>query len=144
MRPHYLPALLSASLALAQPGGPVTPDPALRKTLLDALRQPLQTELKQPVRFVVNRLTATADWAFGELRPTQPGGQLIVYKKTPYQPLIDDGIFDEGIYALWQRKQGRWSVRTYIVGATDVPYGCWWKEYGAPRAVLPYAEADCR
>lgn len=134
--------LLSTRLVFGQT---VTPAPGtpLRKALMDALRQPVEKELKQPVTFTVGTLNATGDWAFGLLTPTQPNGKPIDYRKTIHWEAIKEGVFDNGICVLWQRKQGLWTVRTYVLGATDVPYGCWWKEYGAPKSVLSLAEQNC-
>jgi hypothetical protein len=32
--------------------------------------------------------------------------------------------------------KGKWKVVQYVIGATDVPYVDWDKEYGAPRAIF--------
>lgn len=134
---------LSMQMVYAQETTTPPPGAPLRKTLMDALRGPMEKELKQSVVFTVGTLKATENWAFGLLTPTQPTGKAIDYRNTPYWEAVKAGAFDDGICVLWQRKQDIWTVRVYILGATDVPYGCWWKEFGVPKSVLPYAEKDC-
>ncbi len=116
----------------------------IRKALMDAIRKPIEIELKQSVVFTPSFLNATADWAFGLMSLSQPGGKPIDYRHTAYWEAVKEGFFDNGVSVLWQRKNGIWIVQTYVLGATDVPYGCWWKKFGAPKAVLQYAETNCQ
>jgi hypothetical protein len=103
---------------------------------MDALREPVEKELKQKVKFNIDTLKVQADWAFMRGAPQQEDGKPIDYSKTAYQEAIKEGFFDEGICALLQRKDKEWKVITYVIGATDVPYVTWDKDYKAPAALF--------
>jgi hypothetical protein len=58
------------------------------------------------------------------------------YRGTVYQAAIDAGAFDDGIVALLRKRGGKWQVVRFVIGATDVPYAEWDKEYHAPPAIF--------
>ena len=68
--------------------------------------------------------------------PQRPGGGAMDYRGTGYQEAIDAGAFDDGIVALLRKRGGKWQVVKYVIGATDVPYVEWDKEYRAPAAIF--------
>jgi hypothetical protein len=115
-----------------------TPKPASaeRKAIMDALRFPVSTELKQKVIFVVNRLKLQRGYAFVNARPEQPNGKAIDYSKTQYAEAIKNGAFDDVVTALLKKKGKQWHVLTYNIGATDVVWEDWDKKYGAPPAIF--------
>ncbi|WP_460975709.1 hypothetical protein [Spirosoma knui] len=115
----------------------------LRKELLNAIRMPLEKELGQVILFEVKTLRTGGDWSFGELIPKRNDGKPIQYTNTPYAEAVKEGIFDEGISVLWYHQKGVWRVKTYVLGATDVPYGCWWKLFNAPKGIFTYTENRC-
>ena len=123
--------------ALAQ-DRPHTPKPGTRErqAIADALRAPVQRELKRKVAFKVDHLRVQGDWAFMKGVPQQPGGGAMDYRGTGYQEAIDAGAFDDGVVALLRRRGGKWQVVKYVIGATDVPYVEWDKEYRAPAAIF--------
>lgn len=129
--------VLCLSAALAQ-GQVYTPEPGSseRQSIADALRVPVEKELKQKVVFKVEHLRVQGDWAFLKGVPQQPGGGAISYQGTDYQVAIDEGAFDDGIVALLRKREGKWRVVKYVIGATDVPYVEWDKEYKAPSAIF--------
>lgn len=112
-----------------------SPDPA-RKAVLDALRKPVEKELRQRVKFKVDHFKAQDNWAFLRGVPQQANGKPIDYRKTPYQRLIKDQVFDDGFCALLQKRRGVWRVVQYVIGATDVPWDGWDKQYNAPSAIF--------
>ncbi len=112
-----------------------------RKILLDLIRVQVEKTLGIEVIFEVKTLKMQGGFAFGDLTPRQKDGQPIDYTKTRMDPDQLDA-FDDWICVLWQQdQQGNWSVRQSILGATDLPYGCWWKEFKAPKAIFTYTEA---
>jgi len=133
-------ALITSSLTFsaAPQSATYTPKPNSieRKQILDALRSPVEAELKKDVVFKVDHLKVSGDWAFMRGVPMQPGGKSMNYKGTPYEEAIKEGVFDDGICALLQMEKGKWRVVTYVIGATDVPYVGWDKEFHAPSQIF--------
>jgi hypothetical protein len=109
---------------------------AERTAIFDALRVPVSKELKQDVQFVAERLKVQGDWAFiaGKAQGAQ-GGE-VNWKVTKYQEDIDNGVFDDNLFALLKKSGDRWSVVTYAIGCTDVCYEGWAKQYKAPKAIF--------
>lgn len=135
-------AVLTVLLAAAPAAGQsrtVTPErgSALRRDLMDALRVPVQRELGKPVIFEVTVLRVRDGWAFMQGMPRAPGGGELDYRGTPYQEDIEAGVFDDGICALLRLRNGRWTVVTHSIGATDVPWVEWAEHYGAPASIFP-------
>ena len=124
--------------AQAQEQQPYTPKQgdAERRAITDALRAPVEKQLKQKVVFKIEHLKVQSDWAFLRGVPQQPGGAALDYKGTPYQTAVEEGAFDDGIVALLRKRKGRWQVVQFVVGATDVPYVDWDKKYRAPSAIF--------
>lgn len=133
-----LPLLAAATTSAQQ--RPHTPPrgSAERQAIMDALRVPVQRELKKPVIFEVRTLRVLGTWAFVEAVPRKPDGSPFDYRGTPYQQAIDEGMFDDGAFALLRREGGRWRVLRYVIGPTDVAWIPWEEELRAPRAVFPY------
>jgi hypothetical protein len=137
----WLTLLLIGTIALAavaQSGQPTTPKAgtAERKAIMDALRVPVEKQLKQKVIFQVDHLKVLKGWAHLRGRPLKPDGKPIDYRKTEWQEAIDEGAFDDGVYALLRKQKGKWKVVTFNIGATDVVWDGWDKEHGAPPAIF--------
>ena len=130
--------LISAAAAARAQTGATTPAAGSpeRKAITDALRAPVERELKQKVVFKIEALKLKDGWAFLRGVPQKPGGGEVDYGATPYKQRIDDGVFDDGIVALLRRKAGKWQVVKYVIGATDVPYVTWDKDYKAPSEIF--------
>ena len=107
-----------------------------RKIILDALRKPVGKELKQEVKFKVDNLKMQKDWAFMRGQPQRADGKAIDYKFTSYKEAVEEGLFDDGICALLHKEAGEWKVIIYVIGATDVVWEGWDKEYKAPSAIF--------
>lgn len=142
-----LTLMLCASSVVAQGGGSLktgtAPGPHLpekgsaeRKGIVDALRVPVEKQLKQPVVFKIDHLKAHNNWAFLLGRPQSPDGGTIDYTGTIYGEAVDSGAFDDGIVALLRKVNGKWTVVQFVIGATDVPYVDWDKKYRAPKGIF--------
>lgn len=118
---------------------PYTPKPGSfeRKLLMDTLRVPVETKLHRPVIFQVSALRVQNGWAFLSGVPMKPNGKAMDYKGTVYaQAASDHNVFGGGIDALLHKTRGKWHVVTFNIGASDVVYTDWDKQYHAPRAIF--------
>lgn len=132
--------VLFASVSAAQKVYKLEKGLAERTAVLNALRVPVEKELKQKIQFVVNDLNSNGTWAFLGGEPQNMKGGKPNYKGTPYQEAIKASMFDNNIFALLKKTGGKWKVITYQIGCTDVCYANWWKEYKAPKGNFPYTE----
>ena len=105
---------VAAFLVLAAPAS------AERKAVLDALRPVVEARLGSDIEFVVQAVRIEGGWAFVMADPQRRGGR----------PIDGQRIFGEDfenmdglrVDAVLQRKNGRWKVVDYGIGATDVWY----------------------
>jgi hypothetical protein len=135
--------LLNCFLGVSVLGqGVYTPEKgsAERKAILDALRIPVERELKQPIVFVSDHFKVQGAWAFVSGTPRSPDGGMPNYKGTKYAEAQREGFFDNNFFALLKKTAGKWKVTTYAIGCTDVCYSEWWRRYRAPKAIFPYTE----
>ena len=111
---------------------------ALRRTILDTLRVPVESDLDQKVKFRISRrgLKLAADWALVVATPLLQNGKPMDYSRSRYQADINDGTFDDGIIALLHRERGGWAVVVYEVGCTDLCWEGWDKKHGAPARLF--------
>ena len=118
--------------------GPSTPERGSpeRKAILEALRVPVEKQLKQSIVFKIDHFKVQGNWAFLTAVPQRPNGSAVNYSGTIYQEAVDAGAFDDGIVALLRNVKGKWRVVEYVIGATDVPYVDWDKEYKAPKGIF--------
>ena len=136
-------ALLVVVAALA---GPVsaeavsTPKPGSpeRKAILDAVRGPIEKELKQEVIFRVNHLKVKDGWAFLKGQPRTKDDKPIDYRGTPFEEQAKEA--DELLVVVLRHKNDRWEVVKHELFTTDV----WWhgihKELEAPIEIFDYQE----
>lgn len=111
-----------------------------RKAILDALRVPVEKDLKQSVVFAADDFRVSGNWAFIGGQPQSANGGRPHYRGTKYARAEADGMFDNNIFALLKKTAGVWKVVTFQIGCTDVCYLGWDKRYRAPKAVFPYTE----
>jgi hypothetical protein len=111
-----------------------------RTAILDALRVPVERELKQKIIFAADNFNVSASWAFLGGAPQNTSGGKPNYRGTPYQKAINQDMFDNNFFALLKKTGGKWKVVHYAIGCTDVCYADWWKTYRAPKAIFPYTE----
>lgn len=136
--PVVLTGLLLVAVALGQ-STPAAGSPE-RKALMDAIRVPIQRDIGQKVQFKVDWLKVQGNWAFLKGKPIQPGGSDIDYSRTKYAQEVKDGVFGYGVQCLFKKKGSKWTVAKYVLGASDVPYTMWWKEFGAPKKIFDVSE----
>ena len=132
--------LFVAWAALAQKVYTPEKDSAERTAIMNALRVPVEKELRQKISLNVEIFNVQGVWAFLSGVPENPKGGNPNYKKTPYQKAIDVDSFDNNFFALLKKTGGKWKIVTYAIGCTDVCYATWWEDYKAPKAVFPYTE----
>lgn len=141
VRGRMLTVMLACALGTAGTTAPRSPEPkvgtAQRRAILNAVRAPVEKELKQKVRFRVDHLRSDGEWAFFFGAPQLASGRAPDYRKTRYREAVAAGAFDNGVSALLRKRRGRWQLLTYVLGATDVPWEGWPKRYGAPRRLFP-------
>ena len=111
-----------------------------RKAILDALRVPVERDLKQKVIFVADHFKIQGTWAYVSGTPQNSSGGAPDYSKTKYAEQFDTGAFDNNFFALLRKTGGRWKVTHYLIGCTDVCYLDWWRRYKAPKAIFPHTE----
>ena len=131
----FLMLFLCPAFAQNQPYTPERGTPE-RQAVTDALRLPVQKQLKTKVIFRIDHLKVQDGWAFMTGVPQQPNGNAVDYHGTVYQNAIDAGAFDDGIVALLHKRGGKWQVVKYVIGATDVPYVEWDRKYHAPSGIF--------
>ena len=111
-----------------------------RKAILDALRIPVERDLKQKVVFVADDFRVQGAWAFVSGTPQNANGGEPDYARTKYADQVDTGAFDNNFFALLKKTGSKWKVTTYAIGCTDVCYADWWRRFRAPKGVFPYTE----
>lgn len=111
-----------------------------RKAVLDALRVPIEKELKQKIIFTVDHMGVQGTWSFVSGTPQGANGGRPNYDGTPYTEALESGAFDNNYFALLRKTGGKWKVVTYAIGCTDVCFADWWKTHKAPKAIFPYTE----
>ena len=128
--------VLIAAAVAASAQSVYTPDKGSpeRKAILDALRVPVERDLKQKIVFISEKFNIQGTWAFLSGRPTKPDGSDPDLKNTAWDGAED--AFDHNYFALLKKTGGKWKVVKYAIGCTDVCYGEWWKEARAPKTIF--------
>jgi hypothetical protein len=117
----------------------ITPKPgsALRKAILNAVREPVQNELGMEVQFKVNELRTDGEWAFLNAVPLTKDYKRIDYVHTKYAKEVREGLFDDWLCALVRKQPDQsWTVIALSIGATDVPFVDWPRRFDVPRTVV--------
>jgi hypothetical protein len=107
-----------------------------RAAVLKALSVPVSKNLKQKVTFSTEKLKVQGNWAFvsGQARNAEGGSPN--WKLTKYQEFIDSNDFEDNLFALLKKTNGKWRVVTYMMNCHDVCYLDWDKRYKAPKAII--------
>jgi hypothetical protein len=129
--------VLGSIFAVAQER-PYTPEAGTpeRKAIMDALRVPIKKQLKKDVIFKIDALKVQNGWAFVRGVPKKPDGGPMDYRGTVYAANIQAGVFDDWFCALLRKRGDQWQVVQYSIGATDVVWEGWDKQYHAPSAIF--------
>jgi hypothetical protein len=107
-----------------------------RAAIMDALREPVERDLKQKVIFKVDRLRVAGDWAYVRVSPTKPSGDEIDFSKTKYREQVEEGMFDPQGEALLRLQDDGWKVVEWVFGGTDVASAEWGEKYDLPNSLL--------
>lgn len=101
---------------------------------------------KQPLVFspVSESYLSNGQWAFMHAMVFQKNGKPVDFSKSEFKTLAEAGQMDSnGINVLFRKERGVWKIIRHVDFPTDVSYGCWWKEYKAPKDIFPYTEKQC-
>ena len=118
----------------------ITPEKTspVRKAILNALRVPVERDLKQKIVFVADDFKVLGNWAFVSGRPTTPSGDKPNLRGTAWDG--NEDMFDNNFFGLLKNDGKKWKVVAYALGCTDVCYADWWSRYKAPKAIFPHTE----
>ena len=105
-------------------------------TILKALSVPVSRALKQNITFSTDKLKVQGNWAFVSGQAKNAKGGAPNWKITKYQAFIDSGDFEDNLFALLKKVNGKWRVVTYMMNCHDVCYLDWDKKYKAPKAII--------
>lgn len=129
-----------SAVAFAQKVYTPTKGSAERTAILNALRVPVEKELKQKLQFVADTFKSNGTWAYLGGEPQSAEGGKPNYKGTEYEDSIGEGNIDNNFFALLKKTKGKWKVVTYALGCSDVCYLDWWKTYKAPKNIFTNIE----
>jgi hypothetical protein len=104
--------------------------------VLKALSVPVSKDLKQKITFSTEKLKVQGNWAFVAGRARNAEGGTPNWKLTRYQEFIDSNDFEDNLFALLKKTDGKWRVVTYMMNCHDVCYLDWPKRYKAPKAII--------
>ena len=125
---------VGSTLELPQKGS------TLRSSILNSLRTPVEKQLKQRIIFRVSDIRVVGDWAFVGGEPLSPSGKMPNYNGTIYKDDVEDGFFDNNVFGLLKKKNGKWTVVTHLIGCTDVCYLGWADQYKLPKELFPFSQ----
>jgi hypothetical protein len=104
--------------------------------ILKALSVPVSKELKQTITFSTDKLKVQGNWAFVSGQAKNADGGAPNWKLTKYQKFIASNDFEDNLFALLKKTNGKWRVVTYMINCHDVCYLGWDKRYKAPKAII--------
>lgn len=128
-------ALPGAALAQARYETPPRGSP-LRQALLDAARDPIETELGPPIEFAVSVLRTDGRHAYLQARPQRRGGQRIDWARTRYARDWRAGMMSDLVMVLLGRSGAAWGWVEYAIGPTDVAWIDWAERHRLPHALF--------
>ena len=140
MRITVLTIFCSALVTVSSAQAVYTPEKnsAERTAILNALRVPVEKDLKQKIIFVVGRISVQKGWAFVSGEPQTATGTRPNLKGTAWEDTPD--LFDDNFFGLLRKQRGKWRVVTHALGCTDVCYLDWWQMHKAPRDIFGLPE----
>jgi len=109
----------------------------LRKQLLDTIRTRVESDVRQPVLFVVTSMNVMGNWAYLAVDPVDLKGRPINIKTTKY---ANDAEMMDGLttYSLLKYKNGRWNEISFFTGPTDVSQLIWIDQYGISKKLMGF------
>lgn len=119
-----------------------------RKTHMDLLRKEFGPKFNgQKLIFEVNgdMYRSEGSWAFIYVNVFQHGGKPVNFENSTYKDDYKEGMMDSnGIFGLFRKVNNQWKLVAHADFPTDVPTGCWWKEYKAPRSIFGKGAQDAK
>ena len=112
------------------------PGSELRKEIIDSLREKVIKDIGKKCVFKIDELNVKKDWAFMRGVPLEANGNKMDYRKTKYAEALREGIFDDWICALLKKYHGKWQVKIFCIGSTDVPWTEWPDKFLAPPEIF--------
>ena len=103
---------------------------------LDILRAEVEKTLTIPVKLDATVLNTLDNYIYVAGNMLQPDGKPLDFSKTPLKEGAEEGFVSESVFGLLKKENGAWRVLAKAVGPTDMPVVCWWKDYGAPKALF--------
>lgn len=155
IRLFHLPSIVLAALLLA-PGSsycqkkPYEPTRGSeeRKTHMALLRKEFMPRFNgQKLIFEVNgdMYKSEGNWAVIYVNVFQQGGKPVNFRNSKYKQDYEEGMMDSnGIFGLFRKTNSQWKLIAHADFPTDVPIGCWWKEYKAPKSIFGNAAQDTK
>lgn len=128
-------ALPGAAQAQARHGTPPRGSP-LRQALLDAAREPIETELGPPIEFVVSVLRTDGRHAYLQARPQRRGGQRIDRARTRYARGWRADMMSDLVMVLLRRSGAAWGWVEHAIGPTDVAWIPWAERHRLPHSLF--------
>jgi hypothetical protein len=108
------------------------PADAERRAVLDAMRDSVESDLKQPVIFVIHTIRVCGPWGFVVAEPVKPDGGPIKWQST-----VCKGDVSHLVGALTRKDEGgAWQLKEHALCPTDVAWEGWPEKYGAPQALF--------
>ena len=108
-----------------------------RRAILEIARIPAEREIGRPIKFVVQRLKYSGNYAFLFADMQDAFGRPLDYSGTKLAQLQEQGFVSNAYAALLKRNgSGGWTVIVHDVGPTDVSWSGWSKQYGVPAALF--------
>ncbi len=140
MRITVLTIFCAAFVTVSSAQAVYTPErnSAERAAILNALRVPVERDLKQKIVFVVGRISVQMGWAFVSGEPQTATGTRPNLKGTAWEAMPD--LFDNNFFGLLRKQRGKWRVVIHALGCTDVCYLDWWQTHKAPRDIFGLPE----
>ena len=126
----------SVTTAFAQAADTPAANPPESAAVLSALSVPVSKDLKQKITFSTEKIRVQGKWAFVSGQVKNAKGSAPNWKLTKYQEFIDSGDFEDNLFALLKKTNGKWRVVTYMMNCHDVCYLDWDKKYKAPKAII--------
>lgn len=106
-----------------------------RTAALLTLRGIAEADIGVPLEFRVERIDAEGDWVAIVAKPGQHGGPLD-WSKTRYAAAVASGARSDTLQALLHRRDERWSVAAYALGAKSDQFAVWGPRFGLPSALV--------